>query len=120
MNRRDRRNKQKNRGLGDVQIDHAKYVRNYKHQVMRVVRDIESGTVSEEDLAKLRNYCQMSLRLMEKSTMSQIQAAWRDVEITAFVHDSISELEDAGITLKDGTQVAIEAIAETEKACAIS
>ncbi len=109
MNRRDRRNKQLNRGLVDAPVDHTKYVRNYKHQVMRVIREIETGTVSEEDLARLRNYCQMSLRLLEKSPMTAIQAAWRDVEITALFHDSVEDLpEDVGVILKDGTQVVVE------------
>jgi hypothetical protein len=112
MNRRERRNKQLNRGLGETQVDHTKYVRNYKFQVMRVIRDIESGTVSEDDLARLRNYCQMSLRLLEKTPMTAIQAAWRDVEINAFMHGAIEDLDaksvDAGVVLKDGTQVACE------------
>jgi hypothetical protein len=109
MNRRDRRNKQLNRGLGETQVDHTKYVRNYKYQVMRVIRDIEAGTVTEEDLARLRNYCQMSLRLLEKSPMTSIQAAWRDVEITALFHDAVEDIsEDAGVVLKDGTQVKVE------------
>jgi hypothetical protein len=109
MNRRDRRNKQLNRGLGEAPVDHTKYVRNYKYQVMRVIRDIEAGTVTEEDLARLRNYCQMSLRLLEKSPMTAIQAAWRDVEITALVHDAVEDLpEDAGVVLKDGTKVDVE------------
>jgi hypothetical protein len=109
MNRRDRRNKQLNRGLGETAIDHTKYVRTYKYQVMRVIREIEAGTVSEEDLARLRNYCQMSLRLMEKTPMTAIQAAWRDVEITALVHDAVEDLpEDGGIILKDGTKVEVE------------
>jgi hypothetical protein len=76
---------------------------------MRVIRDIEAGTVTEEDLARLRNYCQMSLRLLEKSPMTAIQAAWRDVEITALVHDAVEDLpEDAGVVLKDGTKVDVE------------
>jgi hypothetical protein len=76
---------------------------------MRVIRDIEAGTVSEEDLARLRNYCQMSLRLLEKSPMTAIQAAWRDVEITALVHDAVEDLPvDGGVILKDGTQVEVE------------
>jgi hypothetical protein len=109
MNRRERRNKQLNRGLGEAPVDHTKYVRNYKYQVMRVIRDIEAGTVTEEDLARLRNYCQMSLRLLEKSPMTAIQAAWRDVEITALVHDAVEDLpEDAGVVLKDGTKVDVE------------
>jgi hypothetical protein len=109
MNRRERRNKQLNRGLGEAQVDHTKYVRTYKYKVMSVIRDIEAGTVSEEDLARLRNYCQMSLRLLEKSPMTAIQAAWRDVEITALVHDSVEDLpEDGGIFLKDGTQVEVK------------
>ena len=110
MNRRERRNKQLNKGLGESVVDHTKYVRNYKFQVMRVIREIEAGKVSEDDLARLRNYCQMSLRLLEKSPMTAIQAAWRDVEINAFVHDAIEDLDavDSGIILKDGTQVAIE------------
>jgi hypothetical protein len=109
MNRRERRNKQLNRGLGEAPVDHIKYVRNYKYQVMRVIRDIEAGTVTEEDLARLRNYCQMSLRLLEKSPMTAIQAAWRDVEITALVHDAVEDLpEDAGVVLKDGTKVDVE------------
>lgn len=110
MNRRERRNKQLNKGLGESVVDHTKYVRNYKFQVMRVIRDIEAGKVSEDDLARLRNYCQMSLRLLEKSPMTAIQAAWRDVEINAFFHDAIEDLDavDSGIVLKDGTQVAIE------------
>lgn len=109
MNRRDRRNKQLNRGLGETPVDHTKYVRTYKYQVMRVIRDIEAGTVSEEDLARLRNYCQMSLRLLEKTPMTAIQAAWRDVEITALVHDSVEDLPvDGSIVLRDGTQVAVE------------
>lgn len=109
MNRRERRNKQLNRGLGESQVDHTKYVRTYKYQVMRVIREIESGTVSEEDMARLRNYCQMSLRLLEKTPMTAIQAAWRDVEIAALVHDSVEELPvDLGGVLKDGTVVNVE------------
>jgi hypothetical protein len=116
MNRRERRNKQMNRSLGEAPVDHAKYVRNYKYKVMKVIRDIEAGTVSEEDLARLRNYCQMSLRLMEKSPMTAIQAAWRDVEINALFHNAVEDLdeivEDKGVVLKDGTQVAIETSCE--------
>lgn len=108
MNRRERRNKQFNRGLDNSKVDHTKYVRNYKFQVMRVIRDIEAGAVSEDDLARLRNYCQMSLRLLEKTPMTAIQAAWRDVEINAFLHDAVEDLDDAGVVLKDGAQVAIE------------
>lgn len=107
MNRRERRSKKMNRGLGEV-IDHTKYVRNYKFQVMRVIRDIESGIVNEEDLAKLRNYCQMSLRLMEKSPMSMIQSAWRDIEIAALLHDAVEDIDDVGGYLKDGTPVAMK------------
>jgi hypothetical protein len=41
--------------------------------------------------------------------MTAIQAAWRDVEITALVHDAVEDLPvDGGVILKDGTQVEVE------------
>jgi hypothetical protein len=96
-NRRERRQKKLNRALDGTQRDHAKYVRTYRHHVMRVVRDIEQGTVSIEDLAKLRNFCQMAVTLMEQAPLTLIQAAWRDTEILAFVHE---DDEDTSVVLK--------------------
>lgn len=98
-NRRERREKKLNRALDGTQKDHAKYVRTYRHHVMRVVRDIEQGTVSIEDLAKLRNFCQMAVTLMEQAPITLIQAAWRDTEILAFVHE---DDQDTSVVLKEG------------------
>lgn len=75
-------------------IDHSKYIKTYRHHVLRVIRSIESGTVTVEDLAKLRNFVQMSLALMEHAPMTQIQQAWRHVEILAFAQEQVEELED--------------------------
>jgi hypothetical protein len=91
-----------NRSLNGAPRDHQKYIKTYRYHVMRVVRDIEAGTVSVEDLAKLRNFCQMAITLMEKASMTLIEQAWRDTEILAFVHDSD---DDTGVVLKDGTVV---------------
>jgi hypothetical protein len=67
-------------------IDHGAYIFTYRSHVTRVLKDIESGTVSEEDFAKLHNFCRMALSLMETAPISQIQAAWRQCEILDFVH----------------------------------
>lgn len=79
-------------------VNHARYIKTYRSNVMRVMRDIEKGTVSIEDLAKLRNFLQMSFALMETAPIHQIQSAWRHVEILAFTHDQTEDLEDyAGV-----------------------
>lgn len=85
MNRRERRNKVKNRGTSGETIDHQKYVNLYRHHVMRVIKNVRAGIVDEEDLDKLQNFCQQSLTLWSKSTMAQLQAAWRDCEITSLM-----------------------------------
>jgi hypothetical protein len=96
-NRRERRNKVFNRGLDGAQQNHAKYVRTYRHHVMRVVRDIEQGTVEVEDMARLRNFCQMAITLMEKAPLALIQSAWRDTEILSFEHQN----DETAVVLKD-------------------
>lgn len=79
-------------------INHAQYIKTYRNNVMRVMRDIEKGTVSIEDLAKLRNFLQMSLSLMETAPVHQIQSAWRHMEILTFQHDQAENLDDyAGV-----------------------
>lgn len=97
MNRRERRNKILNRSLNGAPRDHAKYIRTYRHHVMRVISDIEAGNVAVEDMAKLRNFCQMAITLMEKAPMTLIEQAWRDTEILSFVHDGDG---DATVVLK--------------------
>lgn len=87
----NRSNKKMSRGLNGETIDHKKYIKTYRYQVMRVVRDIEQGSVSEDDMARLRNFCQMAITLMEHAPISQIQAAWRDTEILAFEHNGIDD-----------------------------
>jgi hypothetical protein len=79
-------------------VNHQQYVKTYRHHVMRVIRDIEEGKVNIEDLAKLRNFCQMSFALMEQAPVAQIQAAWRFMEILTFQHSQAEDLEDyAGV-----------------------
>jgi hypothetical protein len=79
-------------------VNHATYIKTYRTNVMRVMRDIEKGTVSIEDLAKLRNFLQMSFSLMETAPIHQIQSAWRHVEILAFTHQQVEDVEDyAGV-----------------------
>lgn len=79
-------------------VNHAAYIKTYRSNVMRVMRDIENGTVSIEDLAKLRNFLQMSFALMETAPVHQIQSAWRHVEILAFQHQQVEDVEDyAGV-----------------------
>lgn len=102
----NRSNKKMSRGLNGETIDHKKYIKTYRYQVMRVVRDIEQGSVSEDDMARLRNFCQMAITLMEHAQISQIQAAWRDTEILAFEHNGIDDGPDTGVVLRSPDQPA--------------
>lgn len=82
-----RSNKKLSKAEGGQIIDHQKYIKSYRSNVMRVIRDIEAGTVSELDLEKIRNFCQMSLALMDVVPMHVIQSAWRNAEILSFVNE---------------------------------
>jgi hypothetical protein len=73
--------------------DHSHYMKTYRSNVMRVLRDVRAGKVSEEDLDKLQNFCQMSLSLMETAPMHQIESAWRHAEILAFTHEQVEDVE---------------------------
>ncbi|QBX06610.1 hypothetical protein H1O16_gp197 [Burkholderia phage BcepSaruman] len=101
-----RSNKKMSRGLNGEVIDHKRYIKTYRYQVMRVIRDIENGSVTEDDMARLRNFCQMSITLMEHAPISQIQAAWRDTEIMAFAHDAVDDGHDTGVVLRGPDQPA--------------
>jgi hypothetical protein len=74
-------------------VDHSKYIKTYRHHIMRVMRAIESGSVEEIDLEKMRNFLQMSLALMETAPMHQIQGAWRHAEILAFEHGGVADAD---------------------------
>lgn len=78
---------------GGQVIDHSHYIKTYRTNVMRVMRDIEAGTVNLEDLEKLRNFCQMAVSLMETAPIHQIQAAWRHTEILAFAHEQVEDAD---------------------------
>ena len=75
--------------------EHTNYMQTYRQNVMRVLRDIRQGNVNEEDLDKLQNFCQMSLALMNVVPMTDIQAAWRNAEMMAYM-----TAEDHGVVLK--------------------
>jgi hypothetical protein len=92
-NRRERSAKVMSRGQNGEIIDHTKYIKTYRHHVMRVIRNIESGTVDGDDMDKLRNFCLMALALMDTVPISQIQGAWRDAEILSFEHPAVAEVE---------------------------
>ena len=84
-------------------VDHARYIKTYRYQVTRVLRDIEAGTVNVEDLEKLRNFCQMSISLMETAPIHQIQSAWRHTEIVAFAHNEVEDADtpDYGVVMAE-------------------
>lgn len=63
----------------------------YRREVGRVLADIERGQVDEQDLAKLHNYCMVSLALLAKVEERTWRAAERDAELAALI---TGEVED--------------------------
>jgi len=88
-----RSNKKLSKAEGGQIIDHSRYMKTYRHHVMRILREIREGRVNEEDLDKLQNFCQMSFSLMETAPMHQIQGAWRHAEILAFEHGQVEDAD---------------------------
>lgn len=77
---------QQNLRLDGTYTSHKSYVNTYRNNVMRVLRDIEAGTVEEDDIFRLRNFCQWALASMERQSMSDIDKAWRNAEAMSILH----------------------------------
>lgn len=82
----------KNQALDGSFVDHKKYVNLYRHHTMRVIKDVRRGVVNETDMDKLQNFVQMALALMDRSTVQDIDKAWRNSEAMSFIHADL-ELE---------------------------
>lgn len=66
----------------------------YRLGVSKVLTDIRNGTVTEEDLARLENFCRVSLELMNKVSLPMWRKAERDTLIGAFLHNEVVDFED--------------------------
>jgi hypothetical protein len=75
-----------NKSTSGQPVDHRKYIKNYRNNVVRVLNSIRSGAVSEDDMDRLHNFCQMALALMETAPMAQIEKAWQHAELMSFEH----------------------------------
>jgi hypothetical protein len=65
--------------------------RAYRAGVFKVLDDIRNGTVAEEDLCKLNNFCAVSLHLMSKVQ----QPVWRICEHEAeLASELLKEVEN--------------------------
>jgi len=74
-------------------VDHRVYVDTYRKNVVRVLRNIQKGSVVEDDLNKLLNFCQMSLALLEVVNIDHIRQAWTNAELMSFMHPEAEDLE---------------------------
>lgn len=70
--------------------DHQSMVDHYRANVIRVLNDIEKGQVDPLDLARLRNFCQMSLVIIAKHGREEVNAAFQQAEIASFLHDTVN------------------------------
>jgi hypothetical protein len=75
-----------NKCLDGTFVDHKKYIKLYRHQTMRVIRDLRRGVVNEIDMDKLQNFVQFALALADRATMEDIDKAWRNAEAMSFIH----------------------------------
>jgi hypothetical protein len=77
----------KNKCLDGSYLDHRKYMNNYRSKVMRLVRQMKMGKLpSRLDIDRLQNFCQFSLALMDRSSMTDIDKAWLNAETMSFIH----------------------------------
>lgn len=65
----------------------------YRSEVTRVLRDIERGLVNELDLAKLNNFCMVSLMLQAKVEEPTWRAAEREAELASLLRDEDEEYQ---------------------------
>ena len=67
---------------------------NYKKKIFKTLNNIRDGTVSEEDLDKLNNFCAVALILMGKVQEPVWRKAERDAEIKAWLKGEIIDEAD--------------------------
>lgn len=79
-----------NRRLDGTYCDRDEYVKTYRRNLTRVVQDIASGKVEEQDLEALHNFHQMALALMQRLPMADLDKAWRNAEAMAFLNRDLS------------------------------
>lgn len=70
---------------------HYNYVQTYRRNVMATISAVRNGVIDEIELDKLQNFCQMSLKMMEKTSLLQLRSIWRDTEIMGLVHPDDAE-----------------------------
>jgi hypothetical protein len=63
----------------------------YRSEVCRVIRDIERGYVNEIDLAKLNNFCMVSLMLLAKIEEPTWRASEKEAELAALLRDEVDD-----------------------------
>lgn len=81
---------QQNQRLDGTYTSHKSYVNTYRSNIMRVLNDIENGTVDEDDVFRLRNFCQWALASMERQDMREIDKAWRNAEAMSILHHDMN------------------------------
>jgi len=67
--------------------------RAYRAGVSRVIADIRNGTVSEEDLGKLNNFCMVSLHLMSKVQQHVWRICEREAELASELTNEVENIE---------------------------
>ena len=72
----------------------VKLRQSYRQGVMRVLKDIEDGSIKEEDLVKLRNFCAIALVVQSKVTEHVWKHCTREAEIAAMLHGQAIDMED--------------------------
>lgn len=63
----------------------------HRSEVARVLRDIEQGLVNEVDLAKLNNFCMVSLMLQSKVEEPTWRACEKEAELAALLRDEVED-----------------------------
>lgn len=74
-------------------------VAHLRTNITRVLREVESGSVSIEDLAKLRNFCQISMYIIRNSQPGAYDRAMKDAELAGLLTDQAEDIGDYGVVV---------------------
>lgn len=74
--------------------DWADLRRAYRHGVFRVLDNIRAGSVTDEDLGKLNNFCAVSLMLMSKVQAGAWRAAEKEAHIASLLFETTQDCSE--------------------------
>lgn len=70
---------------------------NLRRRVVAALRDIETGEITELDLARLHNFCMCSLMLLSKVEAPVWESAIRAAETAALIRGEVDDIEPEDI-----------------------